>query len=122
MKPKYTILFLLIGLLLYNCTPKAKITYNIPANYPEARKAQILEVCEKGKILYKTNCSECHGIFALGKDGIPNFTHSQIDNYSARFLRGDMKNHAVIKQMSMEQMSEILTFLRYRKVDTVVKK
>ncbi len=93
------------------------MTYDIPADYPEAKKKLVIEVFEKGKELYKTNCSECHGIFTKGKDNVPNFTNAQFDNYSARFMRGDPMNHAIARKMSPEQLNQVVIFLRYKKRD-----
>lgn len=69
-------------------------------------------------MLYKLHCSGCHGIFTKGKDGIPNFTKIQIDNYHTTALIGmDPKNHAVAKKMSSEQIDQVVTFLRLRKIN-----
>ena len=114
MKPRYLLFPALIFLLFAQCT-RYKVTYSIPPDYPEARRKQIIEIFEKGEKLYKINCSECHGIFTKGKDKVPDFSVVQIDNYSARFLGGDPKNHGVAKKMSAEQMNQVLTFLRYKK-------
>ncbi len=100
--------------LFAQCASHPKVTYSIPANYPEARRQQIITAFEKGKELYKANCSECHGIFTKGKDKVPDFSTVQIDNYSARFMGGDPKNHAVARKMSAEQLNQVLTFLRYK--------
>jgi len=106
-------------LTLIQCaTPKPHITYNIPKGYPEAKRIALIEKLDKGKELYKQYCSDCHGIFHKGVDSVPNFSNAQIDNYSARFMRKDPKNHAVIAKMSNEQMNEILNFLRYKRPDS----
>ena len=92
-----------------------KIKYNIPPNYPKEKRKELLAVLDKGKKLYKANCADSHGIFTKGKDKVPNFSNTQIDNYSARFIRRDPKNHAVVRNMSPEQMNDVLTFLRYKR-------
>lgn len=113
---KSTYLFALC-LLLCQCAREPKITYDIPDNYPDARRKQIIDIFEKGKVLYKANCSGCHGIFTKGKDSIPNFSAIQIDNYGARFMNGDPENHAVARKMSEEQLKQVLAFLRFRKMN-----
>jgi mono/diheme cytochrome c family protein len=117
MQNRYFVFTLLVCILFFQCSRFNKITCNIPADYPEARRQQIIGLFDKGKVLYKINCSQCHGIFTKGEDKVPNFTTTQIDNYSASFLRRDPKNHAIVAQMSQEQMGEILTFLRYKKIN-----
>ena len=119
MKYKYPLVLALLILSLSQCAREKKIVYNIPENYPEDKKKDLLATLEKGKKLYKANCADCHGIFTKGADGIPNFTDIQIDNYSAAFMRHDAKNHAVAMKMSRDQLNEILTFLRYRKTNGV---
>lgn len=102
-------------MLSLQCARHYKVTYDIPENYPEARRKQIIEIFHKGKELFKANCSECHGVFAKGKEKVPNFTTEQLDNYSTRFLRGDQKNHAIAMKLSPDQLNEILLFLRFKK-------
>lgn len=98
-----------------------KKKYVFPETFTKEQCAEMLEKCEKGEALFKEQCSSCHGIFTGGKDSIPNFTEKQIDNYSAKFLRHDPKNHAVSSNMSPDQLNETLMFLRYRKIDTTKK-
>jgi mono/diheme cytochrome c family protein len=84
---------------------------------PEVKKIYI-DRAVKGKALYKEFCSDCHGIFTKGKDGVPNFTSVQIDNYHATAILGiDPKNHAVARKLSQLQIDNIIIFLRFRKQD-----
>jgi mono/diheme cytochrome c family protein len=117
MKIAYGILCVIFcAALLTHCKTRQKIEYNIPKEIPEATRAIFLERCEKGKILFKINCSGCHGIFTKGKDGVTNFTKDQIDSYRAVAQIGnDKKNHAVAAKMSAQQLDYILTFLSLRK-------
>jgi cytochrome c553 len=108
---------LLISLIFARCYSHKKVVYNIPPNYPPEEKKVLLANLDRGRVLYKENCSECHGIFKKGKDGIPNFSKQQLDAYNAKFIRGDAKNHAVARQMSLDQMNSILMFLRFHKLD-----
>ena len=114
---KYTHLIpaLLICLLCARCVREYKVQYNIPPNITDATREKLMKTLNEGKELYKANCTECHGIFTKGKDKVPNFTNEQIDNYSARFIRRDPKNHAVVIKMSPQQLNEVLTFLKYKK-------
>jgi mono/diheme cytochrome c family protein len=105
-----------LSFLLTQCATGDKITYQIPPRQTAEKRKEIIADFDKGKELFRINCAECHGIFSGGKEKVPNFTTEQVDNYSARFLRHDAKNHAVTKQMSPEQLGEILTFLKFRKM------
>jgi mono/diheme cytochrome c family protein len=111
-------LVLVSSALLHKCSSQKKVEYDIPAHYTKLNKELLIEKAEKGKVLYKLHCSGCHGIFTKGKDSIPNFTQTQIDNYHTAALIGiDSRNHAVAKKMSSEQVDQVVTFLRLRKVD-----
>lgn len=105
-----------IVIFFQQCCTQKKTEYDIPSHVTEINRKLFIEKAEKGKILYKLHCAECHGVFTKGKDGIPNFTETQIDNYHVVALIGiDAKNHAVAKKMSNEQIDQIITFLRLRK-------
>lgn len=109
-----SVVFLIVA--ASQCSSQKKTEYDIPSHVPPENRALLIERAEKGKVLYKTYCSGCHGIFAKGKDGVPNFTKTQIDNYHAAALIGlDQTNHAVAKKMSSEQIDYVVTFLRLRK-------
>ena len=104
--------------VISQCASQKKTEYDIPSHVPEENRKILIDRAEKGKVLYKTYCSGCHGIFTKGKDSIPNFTKTQIDNYHATALIGlDQTNHAVAKKMSSEQIDYVITFLRLRKIN-----
>lgn len=116
MKWKYSFIFILVCIILLYCKPQKKIEYNLPEPMSAETRSIYMERLEKGKILYKLNCSSCHGIFTKGKDSVPNFTKDQIDNYrSAVLMAKDKKNHAVAARMSPQQLDYIILFLSLRK-------
>ena len=119
MKPILTIFVLIASTVLFHrCVSQKKTEYEIPGHVTKENRELFLEKCEKGRILYKIHCSGCHGIFTKGKDGVPNFTKIQIDSYHAAALIGiDPRNHAVAKKMSSDQIDQVITFLRLRKID-----
>lgn len=118
MNRAYAIAVIVFCVVLARCASQKKTEYDIPSHVPPENKALLIARAEKGKTLYKLYCSGCHGIFAKGKDGVPNFTKTQIDNYHATALIGlDQNNHAIAKKMSTEQIDYVVTFLRLRKID-----
>ena len=119
MKFIYTILALFFcTIVLHQCVTQKKTEYDIPGHVTKENRDLFIEKCEKGKILYKIHCAGCHGIYTKGKDSIPNFTKIQIDSYHAAALIGiDPNNHAVAKKMSSEQIDQVITFLRLRKIE-----
>jgi mono/diheme cytochrome c family protein len=119
MKIFYLILLSFFSLiLLHQCTSEKKTVYAIPDHVTPRNRELLTAKAEKGKILYKLHCSGCHGIFAKGKDGVPNFSKTQIDNYHAAALLGiDPRNHAVARKMSAEQVDQVITFLSLRKMN-----
>ena len=109
---------LLCAFLFHHCVTQKKTEYDIPGHVTTRNRELFIEKCEKGKILYKIHCGGCHGIFTKGKDGVPNFTKTQIDSYHAAALIGiDPKNHAVAMKMSSDQIDQVITFLRLRKIN-----
>jgi len=119
MKFIYTILALFFcTVVLHQCVTQKSTAYDIPDHVTKENRELFIEKCEKGKILYKIHCAGCHGIYTKGKDSIPNFTKIQIDSYHAAALIGiDPNNHAAAKKMSSEQVDQVITFLRLRKIE-----
>jgi hypothetical protein len=114
---QFIIRCLLICILFPACASKQKVEYDIPAHYTPQARENAIDWFEKGKVLYKIDCASCHGIYKKGKDSVPNFTKTQIDNYNAMYIKGDPKNHSVASNLSPEQLYYILTFLRLRKIE-----
>lgn len=118
MKYFYIISALIFCAVFFRCVSQKKTEYDIPSHVTKENREIFIERCEKGKALYKIHCAGCHGIFTKGKDSIPNFTKTQIDNYHVTALIGlDPKNHAVAKKMSSQQIDYIITFLMLRKIE-----
>ena len=99
-------------LLFAGCAAPAKLEFPVSPDVTPQNRALMIERYDKGKILFRNNCSGCHGIFAAGKDSVPNFSKEQIDNYNANFVKGDQRNHAIARKLSQQQIDYILTFLR----------
>jgi len=115
---KLTILICIVAAItLFQCSSSKKIEYNIPSYFKGERRTELMANLERGRILYKNNCSECHGIYGKGKEGVPNFTRNEIQNYMTAYQTNDMKNHAVMKKLLPEEMSMIVNFLQMRKLE-----
>ena len=115
MKRDYYYIFFFCMLLPF-CVNQRKTTYVIPEHFAPEVKELYLQRADRGRTLYKAYCSDCHGIFTKGKDGVPDFTTTQIDNYHVTALLGiDPKNHAVARKLSQGQIDDIIIFLRFRK-------
>jgi len=115
MKKTGIALLLILSFCVIQCKTQ-KMEYNLPEPMSAETRAAYMERLDKGKILYKQNCSACHGIFTKGKDNIPNFTKEQLINYrTAVLMANDKKNHAVATKMSPQQLDYIISFLALRK-------
>lgn len=115
---KKTILLFLItiySLFFIGCL-NPKISYNL-SGMNEGNKQYYLKRLNSGKNLFKENCSNCHGIFTKGQKEIPNFSKEQYDNYEAAFLANDQKNHAVMNNISKDDLDKILLFLSLAKIE-----
>lgn len=102
-------------LIQANCKPQQQTAYVVPDEYTGQTRANFVAMLEYGQKLYKLNCSKCHGIFTKGKDSIPNFSKTEIENYAASALMDDPKNHAVIQKLRPEDLDMILQFLSFRR-------
>jgi mono/diheme cytochrome c family protein len=71
--------------------------------------------CDKGYNLYVLNCAACHNDTVKGKAVIPDFTYQQLENYEIRFLNEQHIIQLDERKLSQEELSFILTFLRYKK-------
>ncbi len=96
------------------CIVRKKSDYIIPETVPTELREGLTSSVERGKLLYKNNCTGCHGIFSKGKDGVPNFSEQQIQRYSLAFLSKDPTSHAAASDLHPEQLNDIMTYLRYR--------
>jgi mono/diheme cytochrome c family protein len=112
-----TIVGLGVWTIVCGCMGPKPPEYVIGADVTGPNRELMIERFEAGKVLYKDNCSSCHGIYGHGRDTIPNFTATQIQNYMARGeIRNDQRNHSVSRELSPQQLDEIFTFLRLRRV------
>src|SRR5450755_777779 len=116
MKFIYCIFVIFICAVFFIQCAEKKIEYNLPEPMSAETRSIYMERLDKGKTLYKLNCSSCHGIITKGKDSIPNFTKDQINNYRAAVMMAkDQRNHAVAAKMSPQQLDYIIMFLSLRK-------
>lgn len=115
MKPFLVCLCLLIILFLQQCKSTNKVVYKFDDDIPESQRTLLIAQGNKGVVLYKQYCTECHGIFTNGNDSTTNFARVDIDDYGAKFLISDPKNHAFARKVSAPDLECILTYLRYRK-------
>jgi len=114
MKLRFTIFVLLLSMVCMQCVVHKKKDYLIPETVPTELREGLTSSVERGKMLYKNNCTGCHGIFSKGKDGVPNFSEQQIQRYSLAFLSKDPTSHAAASDLHPEQLNDVMTYLRYR--------
>ena len=116
MRARYIIPPFVAVLLLTNCVANYRSSYNYPEHFAGADKEKFYDVLEKGRKIYNMNCSKCHGAYSKKTDSLPHFSNQQVDNYTARFLYRDPKNHAFVARMDPEQLNDVFLFLRFRKI------
>lgn len=109
------LLFIACLVTVQRCTTQKKVEYNIPDNYEGQVKLNLIKMLDEGQSLYRIHCSKCHGIFGNGKDSIPNFSKTQLENYSRAAISDDPNNHAVIQRIRDQDLDRILQFLQFRK-------
>ncbi len=114
MKLKTVFSLLLLSIMCLQCIVRKKKDYAIPETVPMELREGLTSSVERGKLLYKQNCTGCHGIFSKGKDGVPDFSEQQIQRYSLAFLSKDPTSHAAASDLHPEQLNDVMTYLRYR--------
>ena len=113
---KYILPVIACLFILARCATQQKFEYNIPINATPEQKAELRARLDWGSVMYKSNCSRCHGIFTSGKKKITNFTKTQVELYRARFVWHDSTNHAFAQKMTPEDLDATLNFLLLRKM------
>ena len=106
-----------IAFFLIQCTPQKKVVYNVNMEALKKVNPEMEAQINTGTLLYKKNCNSCHGIFTNAKSGIPDFSKEQLDDYRSTFVKKDKKNHAFAKDMTQQDIDNILLFLSLRKRD-----
>jgi len=108
------ILFTYLAISPGGCNDK-NVQPDFPPDLTAEKKNKFMDEWNEGKLLFKVNCAQCHGVFTSGKDSITNFTSKQIDQYTTSFLAKDPKNHSVMRQLSSQDFNKVLFFLTYLK-------
>lgn len=83
----------------------------IPPSFSSKDSARFIANWTLGMKFYKANCANCHGIFGKGKDSIPNFSKEQMDDYKSAHLAADKLNHAVMANMTEDELNAVFLFL-----------
>lgn len=110
-------LFIIISILAVTCKTQQRVDYKyLERLNPETREHLYVRL-ERGKAMYKKNCSACHGIFTGGKEGMPNFSEQEIEEYKIKTAMRDSTNHAVAAGLTQDYLAEIFMFLRYVKTN-----
>ena len=104
------ITFIVVCLILIDCMPQQKITYDIPESVNQNDRQRMIIELEKGKELYKLNCAKCHTV----KRTIPDFTREQIANYNLRALNPEHAKNINRENLRAEDLDRILGFLMYK--------
>jgi|CXWJ01.1.fsa_nt_gi cytochrome c5 len=116
---KRVIFFLIIGFVMVTCKSQRhqRVDYKYLERLNPETRQQLYIRLERGKDMYKKNCSVCHGIFTGGKEGMPNFSEQEIEEYKIKAAMKDSTNHAVAASLTQDNLAEIFMFLRYVKTN-----
>ncbi|MBK7854756.1 MAG: c-type cytochrome [Bacteroidetes bacterium] len=114
---KRLILFLLIAIAVVTCKTQQRVDYKYLERLNPETRNQLYVRLERGKEMYKNHCSSCHGIFTGGKEGMPNFSEQEVEEYKIKAAMKDSTNHAVAASLTQDNLAEIFMFLRYVKTN-----
>jgi hypothetical protein len=108
--------------LFLKCAVNKKIMYELPKEMLQHVKIGYAKQCDKGKILYDINCAKCHTIIVKRKEIIPDFKEDQLRGYELRVVNAKHEASLPDEQVTEEELGLIMTFLRYKKRNTIIEK
>ena len=112
--------FILIAL---SCSvQKNAAAYEFPAEMPETVRSQFISDCDKGRILYELNCSQCHNKTIKGKSVVPDFNTDQLKGYEIRVANAKHEENMPDEKVTAEELVYISTYLTYKKKSGVLMK
>lgn len=96
-----------------------KIAYEFPAAMAPAVQADFTKECDKGQALYNLACAHCHNKIVNGKTIVPDWTQAQLVGYELRVLNAKHESGIPEENVSAEELGYIMTFLTYKKKNSV---
>jgi len=111
---KYILTAMAAFLFLIGCATKKQPMYIYPQGIVEEKKAEFVQYCEKGKVLYGIHCAKCHSTVVAGKEVIPDFTPLQLSTYDMRL--GFTKHQSTLTERNIpeEELELIIFFLGHK--------
>lgn len=100
-----------------------KVQKNIEPDFPQAMlphvKTEYAARYNKGQILYNINCAKCHTTKAGRKLIVPDFKPEQLRGYELRIANAKHESSMPDSLVTEEELGIIMTFLTYKKKNTV---
>jgi len=84
-----------------------------------AIQAEFTKECDKGQALYNMVCAKCHNKVVNGKTIVPDWNQAQLIGYELRVLNSGHETGIPEENVSAEELGQIMTFLTYKKKNTV---
>lgn len=108
-----------LSALLACATRKQVVSYDFPPAMNASVRAQYLEQCQKGALLYEQHCAACHSVQRKGKTIIPDFTQEKLNGYAIRVANRTHEENMPDSLVSVEDLGLITTFFLYKKKSTI---
>jgi mono/diheme cytochrome c family protein len=101
--------------VFFACSYEKKLGIDMPQDFSEERKKQVLQQFAEGKKAYLTHCAKCHNKIVEGKEVIPDIPFEQADTYKVRFANN--KHKAALKEdaVTEQELDMIVIFFTYKK-------
>lgn len=116
----YHLIFCFIVIfMLAACTAQKETSYELPEAMLPHVKAEYLERCKKGEILYKISCGKCHMVKKGKREIIPDFKPEQLLGYTLRVSNAQHEANMPDTLVTEEELGIIMTFLNYKKKNPV---
>lgn len=118
MKAKIIFLF---GFFIATCVLRREPEYILPQGLTKETKKEFLTRFDKGKALYKITCSKCHDKVVNGKTVSREFNALQLKAYSLRITNQVHSKNLTEKELSEEELNNVVYYLMYKKTNTAKK-
>ncbi len=114
---KYAVIMvaLSVSFLVVKCSSYKAVSYDYPEDITEAGKKDFVVNFEKGRVLYKITCANCHNSVVDGKTYIPDFSLPQLMDYEIRVQYPAHSEDLKESNMTPLELDLIVDFLRYKK-------
>lgn len=115
MKIVITFFIITSTVLAAACSYQKRLGIDMPQDFSDARKKQVLQQFADGKKAYLSHCAACHNKTVNGREVIPDISFEQADTYRVRFTNDKHKDELKTETVTEKELDNIVIFFKYKK-------